>query len=80
MSASKAQQAKTAKRRAQAIALKLAGMDFETIAEAAARRRRTLPATHDLRRSPPCRAAIAWADECLPTLDDIDHSRQEHAE
>jgi hypothetical protein len=33
MPASKAQQAVTAKRRANAIALKLAGMDFETIAE-----------------------------------------------
>lgn len=33
MPASKAQQAATAKRRAQAIALKLAGMDFDTIAE-----------------------------------------------
>ena len=33
MSASKAQQAATAKRRAQAIALRLAGTDFDTIAE-----------------------------------------------
>lgn len=33
MPASKAQQATTAKRRAQAIALRLAGMDFETIAD-----------------------------------------------
>jgi Rad3-related DNA helicase len=33
MPASKAQQATTAKRRAQAIALRLAGMDFDTIAE-----------------------------------------------
>ena len=33
MPASKAQQATTAKRRTQAIALRLAGMDFETIAE-----------------------------------------------
>lgn len=33
MPASKAQQAKTAQRRAQAIALRLAGMDFDTIAE-----------------------------------------------
>lgn len=33
MPASKAQQADTAKRRAQLIALKLAGMDFETIAD-----------------------------------------------